>query len=64
MFESPSINILLVLPAVIVAVWGLIVMVIDIVTPDEDPNWMPILTVVGLIAALVFNFINWSNLQF
>lgn len=53
MFQSPDINLLLVLPVLIVAGWAMVLMVVDLLLPDDKKKWVAWLTVVGLVLALI-----------
>lgn len=63
MFDTPSINIFFVSPAVIIALWGVLLMVVDLIVPRERQTWMPTLTIVGLVWALVQNFLVWGYIR-
>ncbi|MEJ2749227.1 MAG: NADH-quinone oxidoreductase subunit N [Anaerolineae bacterium] len=56
-FQVPSLNILLIAPVVIVAAWGMLLMLIEMFISDEQQKqwltWVPWLTLAGLAVALV-----------
>jgi hypothetical protein len=53
MFQAPEINLLVVLPVLIVAGWAMVLMVVDLLLPDDKKKWVAWLSLVGLAAALV-----------
>ncbi|NHZ71727.1 MAG: NADH-quinone oxidoreductase subunit NuoN [Aquificales bacterium] len=61
MFEAPDINWYVLAPFIIVAGWGMLLMVIDLFVSDEKKQWATGLTVVGLLLALVVTVTQWNN---
>ena len=61
MFEAPEINWFVLLPFIIVAGWGMLLMVIDLFVSDENKKWATGLTVVGMLLALAVTVIQWNN---
>ncbi|MCB9420848.1 MAG: NADH-quinone oxidoreductase subunit N [Ardenticatenaceae bacterium] len=63
-FQVPSLNILLIAPVVIVAGWGMLLMLIEMFISDEQQkqwlDWAPWLTLVGLAVALVQTLGMWD----
>src|SRR5690554_3445207 len=53
MFQTPGINLLIVLPVLIVAGWAMVLMVVDLFLPDDKKKWIAWLSLVGLVLALV-----------
>jgi NADH-quinone oxidoreductase subunit N len=54
-FQAPSLNFLLIAPVVVVAGWGMLLMLIELFLPDESQEtwlqWVPWLTLAGLLVA-------------
>ena len=61
MFEAPEINWFVLLPFIIVAGWGMLLMVIDLFVADENKKWATGLTVVGMLLALAVTVTQWNN---
>ncbi len=61
MFEAPEINLYVLAPFIIVAGWGILLMVIDLFVSDEKKKWATGLTVVGMLIALVVTITQWNN---
>jgi len=61
MFSEPSINLLVVLPVVIVATTGILLMVIDLFISEERRPWLGWIALGGLAAALVQSLGLWGN---
>jgi len=61
MFEAPAVNWYVILPFVIVAGWGVLLMFVDLFMSDDKRTWAPWLTIVGLFAALVVSVSQWNN---
>jgi NADH-quinone oxidoreductase subunit N len=61
MFEAPEINWYVLLPFIIVAGWGMLLMVIDLFVSDERKKWATNLTIAGLLFALVVTVLQWNN---
>ena len=61
MFSEPSINLLVVLPVVIVAGTGILLMVIDLFIKDEFRHWLGWIALVGLGAALLQTVGLWGD---
>jgi NADH-quinone oxidoreductase subunit N len=61
MFEAPAINWYLIAPFVVVAGWGMLLMVINLFVPDNRREWASWLTMIGLFAALVISLTQWNN---
>ncbi|MBK8985410.1 MAG: NADH-quinone oxidoreductase subunit N [Chloroflexi bacterium] len=60
MFEAPAIDWFVILPFVIVAGSGILLMVVDLFVADEQRAWAPWLTIVGLFAALAVSVSQWG----
>jgi NADH-quinone oxidoreductase subunit N len=61
MFEAPAINWYLIAPFVVVAGWGMLLMVVNLFVPDNRREWASWLTMIGLFAALVISLTQWNN---
>ena len=61
MFEAPEINWYVLLPFILVAGWGILLMVIDLFVSDERKKWATNLTIAGLLLALVVTVLQWNN---
>lgn len=61
MTEIPSIDFMLILPVIIVAGTGTLLMIVDMFASEEQDSWAPILTITGLIASLAFTLLAWNN---
>ncbi|MCB8985327.1 MAG: NADH-quinone oxidoreductase subunit N [Ardenticatenaceae bacterium] len=61
MFEAPAIDWYVILPFVIVAGWGVLLMFVDLFVSDEQHTWAPWLAIIGLFAALVVSVTQWNN---
>jgi NADH-quinone oxidoreductase subunit N len=59
-FQPPAINFLPILPVVIVVGWGLLLMVIDLVLPDDKKGWAAWVSAIGLVLALVQSVALWG----
>ncbi|MFK7804578.1 MAG: NADH-quinone oxidoreductase subunit N [Anaerolineae bacterium] len=59
-FTAPDINIFYVLPAVIVAVWAVLIMILDMIYPREEQGFMPLFTGIGLAIALATTVLTWG----
>lgn len=59
-FTAPDINIFYVLPPLIVAVWAVLVMVLDMIYPREKQGFMPVFTAVGLVLACAATVLTWG----
>ncbi|MFT5194863.1 MAG: NADH-quinone oxidoreductase subunit N [Candidatus Promineifilaceae bacterium] len=59
-FTAPDVNIFYVLPAVIVAAWAVLVMILDMIYPREKQGFMPMFTAVGLVLALGTTLLTWG----
>ena len=59
-FQPPAINFLPILPVIIVTGWGLLLMVIDLILPDEKKGWAAWVSVIGLVLALVQSVALWG----
>jgi NADH-quinone oxidoreductase subunit N len=61
MFEAPAIDWYVILPFVIVAGCGVLMMVVDLFVSEEKRAWAPWLTIIGLFAALVVSISQWGK---
>lgn len=59
-FIVPTLNIQAILPLIVLAVWGLILMFIDLRIPDERKSLTGWLSLVGIIPALIVAFTQWN----
>lgn len=61
MFEAPDINLNVLAPFIIVAGWGILLMIIDLFVSDEKKQWATGLAVVGMVIALIVTLTQWNN---
>jgi hypothetical protein len=47
-FEAPSFNLLLVLPVLIIMVWAILLMIVDLLLPEDKKRWIPWLALIGI----------------
>ncbi len=59
-FTAPDFNIFYVLPVAIVSLWGILVMIADMIYPREKQGFMPTFAAIGLILAVVANLLIWG----
>lgn len=59
-FQVPSLYLLIALPVIIVGGWGALLMLIDLVLPDNKKGWASWLTLVGLGLAFVQTVALWG----
>ncbi len=59
-FHAPSINLLIILPVIIVAVGGVLLMLVDLFTADDKKGWAGWLTAVTLTLALIQTVGMWN----
>ncbi len=59
-FTAPDFNFFYVLPVTIVALWGILVMVLDMIYPREKQGFMPTFSAVGLILAVAATILVWG----
>ncbi len=59
-FQIPSINILVILPVIITLSTGVLIMLLDMVIPEEKKQWAPWLTAIGLALALAQTVGLWN----
>lgn len=52
-FEAPSFNLLLVLPVLIIMVWAILLMIVDLLLPEDKKRWIPWLALIGIALAFV-----------
>ncbi|MFZ0547172.1 MAG: NADH-quinone oxidoreductase subunit N [Candidatus Promineifilaceae bacterium] len=60
MFQTPGINLLVVLPVLIVAGWAMVLMIADLVIPDDKKKWVAWLSLVGLVLSLIQTIGLWG----
>ena len=61
MFEAPDVNLYVLAPFIIVAGWGILLMIIDLFVSDERKTWATGLTVVGMVIAFIVTVTQWNN---
>lgn len=59
--EAPTLNLLVILPAIIVAVWALVLMFIDLNISEENKQLTGWMSLVGLVPALIYVFQQWGD---
>lgn len=59
-FTPPDINIFYALPATVVAVWAVLIMILDMIYPREKQGFMPYFTALGLIVAVAATLLTWG----
>ena len=52
-FVAPTFNLILILPVLLIMVWAMLLMVIDLVLPQDKKKWIAWLTLVGIALAFV-----------
>jgi len=55
-FNAPTMNLIVILPAIIVGGWGVLMMIADMLLPEENESWPGIFAIVGLMLAAASNF--------
>lgn len=60
-FQIPTFYLPIAAPFVIVAGWGVLIMVLDLFIPEEKRSWAPWLTAVGLGLALIQSILLWGD---
>ena len=60
-FNAPIVNLAIIMPAVIVGGWGVLLMIVDMLMPEQSKTWVARLTLVGLVLALAQNFTLWGG---
>jgi NADH:ubiquinone oxidoreductase subunit 2 (subunit N) len=53
MFQTPSLNLLLILPVTIIVAWAIILMIVDLFLPEEKKRWIAWLSLVGIVLAFI-----------
>ena len=56
----PTLYLIDLAPVLIVAGWGVLLMILDLFIPEERKGWAPWLSLVGLTAALVQTLFMWG----
>jgi len=52
-FEAPSFNLLLILPVLVIMIWAMLLMIVDLILPEEKKKWIAWLTLVGIALAFI-----------
>ncbi|WP_420641983.1 NADH-quinone oxidoreductase subunit N [Candidatus Leptofilum sp.] len=60
-FQIPTIDFPIAAPIIIVAGWGVLLMIIDLFVSEENRSWAPWLAAVGLLVALVPTLSLWGE---
>jgi NADH-quinone oxidoreductase subunit N len=60
-FQIPTVYLPIAAPVMIVAGWGVLLMVLDLFIPEEKRGWAPWLSAVGLGLALVQSWLLWGG---
>ena len=60
-FQPPEIAYFPMLPVILMAGWGLIMMVIDMFVPDENSSWTPWFALAGPVLALLASLTLWGQ---
>jgi NADH-quinone oxidoreductase subunit N len=59
-FEVPTFNLILILPVLLIVVWAMLLMVIDLILPQDKKKWIAWLTLVGIALAFVQTIGLWD----
>jgi NADH-quinone oxidoreductase subunit N len=59
-FEAPTFNLILILPVLLIVVWAMLLMVIDLILPQDKKKWIAWLTLVGIALAFVQTIGLWD----
>ncbi len=59
-FVAPTFNLILILPVLLIVVWAMLLMVIDLVLPQDKKKWIAWLTLVGIALAFVQTIGLWD----
>jgi NADH-quinone oxidoreductase subunit N len=60
MFQTPSLNLLLILPVTIIVAWAIILMIVDLFLPEEKKRWIAWLSLVGIVLAFIQTIGLWG----
>jgi NADH-quinone oxidoreductase subunit N len=60
-FTTPSVNIAILGPVLVVGGWGLLLMLVDLFLPPKRRYWFAWLTVIGLVVALGMTISQWGQ---
>jgi NADH-quinone oxidoreductase subunit N len=60
-FQIPALYLPIFAPVLIVAGWGVLLMILDLFIPEEKRSWAPWLTAVGLLLALGQSWLLWGD---
>ena len=60
-FQIPSLYFPVAAPVIIVAGWGVLLMILDLFIPEERKAWAPTLSAIGLAIALVQSWALWGD---
>lgn len=60
-FQIPTLYFPVAAPVMIVAGWGVLLMILDLFIPEEKRSWAPWLTAVGLVLAMVQSWALWGD---
>jgi NADH-quinone oxidoreductase subunit N len=60
-FTTPSVNIAILGPVLVVAGWGLLLMLVDLFLPPKRRYWFAWLTMIGLVVALGITISQWGQ---
>ena len=60
-FQIPTLYFPVAAPVMIVAGWGVLLMILDLFIPEEKRTWAPWLAAVGLVLAMVQSWARWGD---
>lgn len=60
-FQIPTVYLPIAAPVIIVAGWGVLLMILDLFIPEENKSWAPWLSAVGLGIALIQSWLLWGD---
>ncbi|MBK9049541.1 MAG: NADH-quinone oxidoreductase subunit N [Chloroflexi bacterium] len=60
-FQTPTLNLTIILPVIIVIGWGVALMVVDLFLPEEKKKWLSWLSLIGLGLALIQSVALWGK---
>ena len=60
-FQIPTLYLPVAAPVIIVAGWGVLLMILDLFISEENRSWAPWLSAVGLAVALVQSWLLWGD---
>ena len=60
-FNAPDLNLIILAPLFVVIVWGMVIMLLDLVVSQERKQWIGWLSLVGYLVALVITVFLWGT---